>query len=341
MSFIYDHNGNQLAVVFNKDGTALNQAFDAYGNPLMETETYSIENVVYHYRQPTLNVANEVNQLSNDWQSFIFITDTHGSGNMQHSQAIGLYLLANTSVKMIVLGGDYSLIAWDKTQYANYMSPFLESEMMDNIYAVMGNHEMQSGATSYSESSQCIYEDFLADKTNITGVLNQNYYYFDDIDNKIRYMFINTSEGAIYRVSESQLNWIRQNVQLPDTNWNLVVIGHVNLVQFAGVTVDNEANGSDIVSAIEETNGTLVGYFCGHQHIDYVAKESGMYHATFLCDKLENSTHYEGISVTGRSAGTTTEQAVTVISINTTTKDVVCRRVGAGRNSQFSFNYVM
>jgi hypothetical protein len=54
---------------------------------------------------------------------------------------------------------------------------------------------------------------------------------------------------------------------------------------------------------------------------------------------IPDTVYYPGISVTDRVTGTISEQAVSVVSINTTTKDVVIRRIGAGRNQTLSYNY--
>lgn len=325
---VYDVNGTELATVYGIGGSALEQAYDISSNALIDSK-YAIENVVEYYRQSTLSVASDINALSDEWQSFVFITDPHGSRNKQHSQAIGMYLLDNTPATMLVLNGDYSVVNWSQTEYSNYMRPYLESSLTDSIYAVCGNHE-RLGDT-FAEAKACIYNDFLSAKTNIHGQLNEIYYYLDDVSKKTRYMFINTSDGSgVYNMSTTQLDWISQNAVLPATDWSLVVIGHVNLAQMGGVTYDNEANGSSVVSAIENCNGTIVGYFCGHQHIDLTEKIGNIWHTTLTCDKFENSNYYSGLSYTQRVADTVTEQTVSVISINTNTKNVVVRRVGAG-----------
>ena len=334
---VYSVSGSQLASVYGVNGTALSTAYDINGDAVFGGQGYPIENVQSYFRTETLSVAEAVNGLSDDWQTFVFITDPHGSGNRQHSQAIGLYLLANTSASMIVLGGDYSVSNWDKTQYDTYMSPFLNSGLFGNIYAIFGNHETYGGGTAEAKAS--IYNDFLKDKSNISGQLTDNYYYFDNSAKKTRYMFLNTSDGGETTMSSAQLSWLSTNAVLPASDWSLVVLGHVNLAQMAGVTYMNESNGSAVISAIENCNGTVVGYICGHQHVDICEKIGTFQHTTLICDKLESTNYYQGISVTDRVSGTVTEQAVSVISINTTTKNVVIRRIGAGRNSTLSYTY--
>ena len=335
---MYDIDGNTIESAYSVSGDVLGDAYDIDGNKLGK---YDISNVASYFQTETLSVASDINALSDDWQSFVFITDPHGNGNKNHSQAIGLYLLDNTKASMIVLGGDYSVGYWSSaTEYSNYVSAFLNSGLVNNIYAIYGNHERPSSDSVTTSAKQYIYNDFLKDKNNITGVLTDNYYYFDDTQKKMRYMFLNTSDGSDqYTMSSGQLEWIAENVVMPSSEWSLVVIGHVNLVKMANVTTANQTNGSSIVSAIENCNGTIVGYFCGHQHIDYTEKIGNFQYTTMLCDKFENTNYYNGISVTDRVSGTDSEQAVSVISINTSTKNVVVRRIGAGRQRTMSYSY--
>lgn len=334
---LYDLHGDDIGLAYAVDGTAVDSAYDVDGESVYQASHYSIDNVVEYFRTDTLSTASEIDALSNDWTNFVFVTDTHGSANKQHSQAIALYLLDNTSAKMIVLNGDYSANNWSKSEYDAYMKPFLDSGLVRKIYATMGNHETFGGGSA--EAKQSIYSDFLADKTNITGSLQDIYYYLDDARNKIRYMFINTSDNGATTASATQINWITSNVVLPASDWSLLAIGHVNLLKMAGVTYMDESNGSAIVSAIDNCNGTIIGYLCGHQHIDYCEKLGNFQHTTITCDRFENSNYYDGISITNRVAGTNTEQSVSVVSINPKTRNVVIRRVGAGRNMPISYSY--
>lgn len=336
---LYNINGASINTAYDKTGTIAESAYDVNGNVVFPdtSEKYSINNVVSYFRQDTLSVAAEIDNLSDQWHTFVYITDPHGSANKQHSQAIALYLLDNTAAKMIVLGGDYSASNWDKTQYDTYMTPFRNSGLSGKIYAVFGNHETYGGGTAVAKQS--IYTDFLADKSNIVGSPQDIYYYLDDTTNKIRYMFINTSDEGETTLSQTQLAWITSNVVLPAFDWSLLVIGHVNLLKIANVTYMNESNGSAVVSAIGNCNGTIIGYLCGHQHIDYCEQLGDFQHTTITCDRFENSNYYDGISITNRVVGTNTEQSVSTVSINPITKNVVIRRVGAGRNRIISYSY--
>ena len=337
--------------LYNISGVPINSIYGIAGNPITNvyningisiqtiiSEKYSIQNIATYFRNSVELIENKINALStDDWESFIFITDIHGNGNKQHSQAIALYLLDNTNCSMIVLGGDYSLSSWNKTEFEKYMDVFKNSGLSRNIYALFGNHETYPGGAGTAEAKSQIYKYFLNNKIQTIGSLANIYYYIDNYDKKIRYMFLNTSDGdSQYIMSNTQIEWIQNNVILPDNTWSLLVFGHVNLNNFDitsnTMTTSTEGNAANIISAINNCNGTIIGYICGHQHIDVTKKVGNFQHTTLQCDKLETIDYYNGISFIDRSIGNITEQAVSIISINQKTKQVIIRRVGAARN---------
>ncbi|MBR3346274.1 MAG: metallophosphoesterase [Solobacterium sp.] len=334
---IYDIDGNEIVSAYDVDGTEIDTAYDVDGSEVFSPSEpepkpvfnpYSINNVAEYLRQPTLAMESEINQLSTDWTNFVFITDPHGKANKQHSQAVALYLLSNVAnISRIVLNGDYVDDAWYQTEYDIFMQPFLDSDCIERTYATVGNHD--------HGHEQQIYDDFLADKTDIIGSAEDCYYYVDIPTKKLRLMFVNTSNGSAYLgVSTDELTWIQQNVVLPSTDWHLCVIGHSNPNSLGGITTMNMSGASDFISAVNQCNGHIVGYFCGHQHIDDTRLISGGFQqTTLLCDRFENTNYYDGLSVTNRVEGTANEQAISIISINTKTRNVVVRRIGAGWES--------
>lgn len=304
-------------------------SYDSSGNVLIDNSEYTIDNVVSYYRTPLLNMCTEISALSSDWQNVIFLTDTHGSANKQHSQAMAIYMLEHVSnIDFIHLNGDFSNDTFDLTQYNTFMAPFLSRKTALKTYAAHGNHETYGSQASLAMPQ--IAEDFLLPKDNVHGNLARTYYYFDNVEKKTRWMVINTSEDSAYSITRAHRLWIEENVQLPDTDWHLVVMGHVNLWDCGGITTQNENGATNIINAILSTNGNLVGYICGHQHIDHTGSTGQLQQMTLMCDRFENTNYYDGLSYTERVADTVNEQALTILSLNTKTRSVVARRIGAG-----------
>lgn len=328
---IYDIDGYEIENAYDIDGFELASVYDVDGYEIVVSEeerpSYSIENVVSYYQQPTLDMANTVSNLSNDWMNFIFITDPHGKANKQHSQAIALYLLSNVKkISFLALNGDYVDNGWSDSEFNTYMSPFVNNEFTKYVYADIGNHD-------YGKQ-ELVYNTFLANKTKIVGNPQSGYFYLDFVGKKLRVMFLNTSDAAWLGMSSEQVAWVGENVILPSSDWHLAIIGHINMDDLGGITTQNMYSSTAIKNAIIRCNGHIVGYLCGHQHIDDTRLISGGFQqTTLLCDRFENTNYYDGLSVTNRVEGTTTEQAISIISINTKTRNVVVRRIGAGWES--------
>lgn len=326
---MYKTKGVKAYQMWDNQSVEQDYAYDIDGNLLIDNTDYGIENVVDYYRQPLLDMCSEISALSSDWQNVIFLTDTHGSANKQHSQAMAIYMSEHVpNIDFIHLNGDFSNDTFDMTQYQTFMSPFLSRKTANRTYAAHGNHETYGSQASLAMPQ--IAEDFLLPKDNIHGNLTHNYYYFDNVAKKTRWMIINTSEYSAFSITSEQLKWIRQNVILPDTDWHLIVMGHVNLWDCGGITTQNESGASSIIDAFLSTNGTFVGYVCGHQHIDFVGNTGQIWQATLMCDRFENTNYYDGYSYTQRVANSINEQALSVLSLNTKTRNVVIRRIGAG-----------
>lgn len=341
---IYNKSGLVLDAAYDLDGASLDTAYEVDGTEI-PLSGYPISNIVSYYQQPTLAAKSELDALSDDWVNVIFITDTHTPNDEQHSQAIALYLLANSKIDKLIFGGDYVNNLWVRSEYTTYFSPILAYEDQSKIYALMGNHETygtdyEAPYTSVSEEAKAyIYRDFLQSKS-LSGNPQEVYYYVDDSARKIRYLFLNTSDQSNVQVSSTQRAWITQSVVLPDTDWSLIVFGHVTLYAMAGVTEMNVTNAEPIIEAIAGTNGNLVGYFCGHQHCDIMETYGGFHHSTYLCDRFENNPYYSpDVSYATRTKGTVSEQAVTIISVNTKTRQVVARRIGAEMMATMSYSY--
>ena len=325
LNAVYDISADSLAFVYNINGTEI----------AVSAPEYNITNVVRYFQQSVLDTVDELNELSDAWQSFIFVTDTHGSANKQHSQAIVMYLLANSSAKKAFFAGDYCASDWALDQWEAYFDTFLESGFAPYIYPTIGNHERFGGAGS---TLVAIYDDYLSTKP-LNGTPANYYFYFDNKAKKTRFLFINTSNDIANGVSQTQINWIAQTAQLPGSDWSLVVIGHIDIDPDNTLTGSwKSAKASEVTTAISSCNGKIVGYFCGHEHIDQLRLvKNKFFQLISLCDKFENDNYFDVDNYPVRTSGTATEQVVTVVSFNTTTGDVVTRRIGAG--DEYAWNY--
>lgn len=336
---VYSISGAELDAIYDVYGDDIDDGYDIDGEnvytkiPLV----FDIDDVVSYYRADVLTTASAISDLSDQWTSFIFVTDTH-TGNSYNSQAIVMYLLANTPVKMAFFGGDYVGGSWNQEHYRQYFFPFIENGFASRVYPTIGNHELFLYGGSTWDDLGIIYDDFLTAKSNLHGNPQDFYYYFDDSRKKIRYMVINTSDHSGNKVTQEQFNWLYSAVTLPTNAWNLVVLGHIDIdvLNFTGQWMSAYAQA--LTNAISSCNGHIVGYFCGHEHIDQLRLVNNrFYQLISLCDVFENDNYFDVDNYPTRVRGTSSEQAVTVVSFNTTTGDVVTHRIGAG--DEYAWNY--
>jgi len=294
-----------------------------------------------YYEDVTRSAVEAINDLGSEWDSFVVVTDTHDDWNENHSQDIIREIVQRTSAKAFWLG-DCSVGLWgDGSQFEVYADKLISCR--GSVYFALGNHDRIGWSDFDLEQVQRCYNVFLSNK-DVEGVPTSYYYYFDNALKKIRYMVINTSESETNHVtmSATQIAWIRQHVTLPDSTWSLVVIGHCDIDPDTSVVTGGSANAQDICNAIELCNGHVVGYFCGHQHIDRITSiDSAFRQITLLCDCIDDREYYPSIyDYPTRTPGTASEQAVTIVSFNTVTGVVRFTRIGAyAPNSLPSYNY--
>lgn len=292
-----------------------------------------LTDIVSYYQEPTLAVANEIDALDENWVSFIVVTDTHTEHNKNNSQNIIRYLLKHTAANRVFHLGDIS-DSWSESKYKAWFAPF--ENCMSQLFFALGNHDTW-GSTAADRTG--MYEDMLADKMYLKGKPENFYYYFDDVARKIRYLVINTSDGGNQVVSATQLSWIRESVQLPSSDWKLVSLGHVDInhndpISGLGVLT----NASDVVNALSSTNGKFVGYFCGHEHQDRIVFINDTIYQTILInDSCRQDTELPNWTNPERTAGTTSEHAVSVVSFNTVTGAVDIRRIGVGTDMEYNY----
>ena len=298
------------------------------------SDNIEITDIVPYYQNPTLEVAEEINSLSDEYVSFVVVTDTHGIKNSNNSQNIVRYLLKNTKADKLFHLGDSVSVTWKEDDYKLYFEYF--ENCVDQVYFSLGNHEM----TESVDDLRLIYNDLLSDKEYLYGNPERFYYYFDDVDKQIRYLVINTSDFAYNNVTDEQIEWINESVILPSNDWKLIVFGHMDIMPndpIMGDWISHKAE--DVTNALSSTNGILIGYFCGHEHCDLIQKVNDkFYEVILLNDNCEKDTTFDEITNPDRIAGTESEQAVSVVSIDTKTGDVYIRRIGAGEN--LTYNYL-
>lgn len=292
-----------------------------YASAVTTPDTITLNDVDSSFRTKTSAVVADVNEGDASTISFIVITDPHSDNpSTNKSQNIARYLLKNSRANKLFLLGDYCNTNWVLAEWQAYAAPLLNCA--EKVYATIGNHEWFGNPSGTGLSD--IYDDFLAAKNIQNGVPSSFYYYIDDTVHKVRYIVINTSEGATNAVSSTQLSWLNSAVQLPTSEWGIIAMSHFPVYRSnsSGEITSSESVSDEryaIRDALLTTNGTLLMYLCGHTHADvrYVVDYS-FYEQVLTCDLGET--------------------AVTVFNVNLETGAVSEYRIG-NRGTDMSFDF--
>ena len=378
-----DKNNKSRCVGILKEGTiriynSVNEG--CYGVITYIGNQFSDYSLQTYFKQPAYDAVTYINQFGPEWSSFVCVADTHGRLNQGHSQSIMRYVLENSKAEMGFWLGDTIAERWTgytKEQYLESAEEYLCNS--NQIYMVYGNHDRKDTVLSGSAGlNMDMFGDFLCDKYEavknsyhlafgnigpdgnvnekidnlILDWLMQYFYFIDDFNSHTRYMVINTSQEGKFTLNDSQLEWIQYCVHfgVGYENWNLVVFGHIDIDNNPTLIDRDDENIAQIRNAIGSSNGRIVGYFCGHQHIDHfsfipssITMGQRIPQMMFACDK---NTYGEGQYPefdypVNRDAGTVNEQAVTIVSFNRNNGRVLLRRIGAVTpNMTTEYNYL-
>ena len=288
-----------------------------------------LTDIVEYYRTPTQEVVDTVNSYDDSVLSFVVIADTHGSANQHNSQAIVNYMLENSKADKCFWLGDVCIHEWVPDEFVEYATPLLKNK--DKIFFAIGNHEYSRADGSSDDMSALV--DYFTAQRNPTENFN---YYHDDVEHKVRCIIVDTEKQGNNR------EWIAEAINTLPDGYKYLVFGHTPIGYSDGADgvpwAINDATTS--LTILENNPQDCIGYFCGHEHVDAKHIVRNRYwEVCFICDRFDNTNWYDGFAVTDRVVGTISEQAVSVVSINIETGDVIVHRIGAG--SGYTYNYLI
>lgn len=249
-----------------------------------------------------------------NWVHHIVITDTHFVKNYGHSTAIVKAMQDTGYFGKVIHLGD---ITDDATQANIEASVDNYGQFNGDLLYAIGNHDvMFTGYESYW------YNNLLSDDTDIdvTDIANFNYY-FDDTVKHIRYIvygYSTASGGATYAINK---------IKSAPSGYAVITICHYK-----------ELLKSNLLLPLIGHEVEYIGNITGHYHVDgYGHDFADMYNETWLNNDgwINDDANYP------KTDGTTNSQAITIMSINTTTRTVKFYRIGIatalGQNWQYTY----
>ena len=163
-------------------------------------------------------------------------------------------------------------------------------------------------------------------------------------------------------IREQQLKWFAETAMIlsdktDESSWNIVVFGHSQLLDiYGGSNTPEKTAIAEILKAsklktpyINETlninadftsqSYSLIGYIFGHVHGDIMDKPVGYDYlmCSTTCSQCENTSEKSYMKSLTRVAGTNTEYAWDVFSIDLENKVLETFRVGAGEDRNINY----
>ena len=336
---------------------------------------YKVDNKYHipeYYKSHIEEKITTINEKQNDFNkfSFAFITDIHLQRNTKHSFALLRKVVNQCAIRTVLCGGDLQT-AWnnDEQWKSAIIDDILEiRELFDNIPIIktIGNHEWAYGKNNqYNITTGEAYNLYYRDdeQKTIRDIVyppngNGTYFYLDDTTNKIRYISINVMDYSdelpikqynkewYFSVSNTQIEWLKESLNLPSNDWLCVVMSHVPmwtskecLQENTGTLVANADTIGNIVSNYTSKSGfangykgTLLCWLAGHTHEDFMFDWHGTKMVITNADCFIKFGHAQD-----RTLNTISEQCFDVLTVDKKNRTVKITRIGAGSDREFSY----
>lgn len=308
---------------------------------------------------------------------FGFITDVHAEYNMKHFPALIDEVRTKTPVTEFLGGGDWATAWFDSSNDTdNKPELFHFFEELQSLFKgvpllkTVGNHEWAYGANNaYNITSQEMYAYYLRDEDKMFSSIqwgpDHTYYYWDDQQAKCRFISLNVMDYPdtvkptgnadnkewYFKVSNTQINWLKATLNSVPDGYVVAIESHLvplNADQFAsfpaakiGTTITNGEDLQAIASAyaaktgdFASAKGDLLGWFGGHYHADDITVRNGVTYITTLADCM-SVWGIEGVPQ--KTAGTVSEQAFDVATVDRASRRVSLTRIGDGADRSFMY----
>lgn len=354
--------------LFNQSSQSFDVAFTVHRLNLKERTQRQLsilegDDVPVYYRRPTVLADNTT---SNDYlynkradaeaiiknavpngDVFIFITDMHFNAlSSKVSPVVLKYIQENTNIPRLFNGGD-------NDDGANVIvNRLLRKSMESNkVYTANGNHEYISG----TPNGDVFYCNRMYNDDVVYGSVDEQYYYVDNHQQKMRYVFLAAYGEGNGRANdligsdfdESQLTWFTTTALNAPSGYSIIVVSHhLYSISLSTEAVSLEEGCARYVNAINEHNENsqekVILVLTGHAHRDRIinlSSEASVYQShernnttipcvVTTCDK---NLPYEGLErdlTLERPSGTIKEIAFDIVVVNKTLKKITCVRVG-------------
>lgn len=317
------------------------------------------------------------NSIGSDAVNFVLFSDIHCQKSVlpyiKNVGALSAALMNECNIPLAIMAGDTARSG----AAVNEAQLLAELGKANEIFAPIGNERLlqirgnhddvwgTSGAESYvnkvapSKMYNLIHRKQACDFRRVFGG-NGTYFYVDNIPQKTRFICLNshyydgeeitdgTANAMAYAFGKSQLEWLA-NKALPvdKEGWCIVIAVHVPPASDASIE-DNAVfrgivnaycgqtsySGEIAVDYSDAITAEITGVFSGHVHCDSVVKND--LPCPIVTITCAAPLSYDGTEA-DRTAGTATETALDVVTIDNKNKKIYLTRLGIGSDRVCSY----
>lgn len=300
-----------------------------------EVDISDIPEYYNHYLDDRSKAINDaIAECSCDYETFFWITDIHWEPdlNARKSPLLIKYLASKTGINKLLNGGDTGN---SQVICKNAISQLRNAIGSNKVYTVTGNHEIND-ASRYERPFRRVADELRGHNSDIVyGDGDRSYFYFDNTENKIRYIGLSTFGLYIDDKYESyykadQLAWFKNAALNVEQGWTIVIFTHALYnVRCATDKIYVAPSGADdFIDAIDNYNGngTIACVLIGHTHRDRIhIGSTGVPYIISACDR--NASYHGDINV-DRTTGTIREQHFEAVVIDKLARKVKLLSIG-------------
>lgn len=293
-----------------------------------------------HVANKCESIRDHMNAIGRTGETFVFVTDIHWYMNQQKSPKLIKYLLNNLNINMVFLGGDL-ITEGAKADEVVESLRCIKAFRFPDVFTPMafGNHDNnsnQSDATQRFDASTVYSLFFKGFEDSVTWMTDTEFsFYFDKAVNKTRYIFLDMGDDGVSKAFTAFAPFRDALLSTPN-GYKIVIVAHIidygtfttSLTQMidaynARTTVTVNSVVCDFTSA----SGSVVICLGGHRHYDdEIATAGGVPITVTDCDAMLS------VSDITETAGTITEQAFDVVSLDYTNMIAYYERIGRNKS---------
>ena len=309
------------------------------GVDIADIPAYYYDNNYLDNRVKAINDA--IAECSEGCETFFWITDIHWEPDLNTRKAPLLikYIASKTGINKVLNGGDTGN---SEVICKNAIVQLKNAIGSNRVYSVNGNHEIND-ASRYERPFLRVADELRGHCSDIVyGDGDKSYFYFDNNEDKVRYiglstfgLYLNDEYESCY--STEQLEWLRNTALNVLNGWTIVIFTHAlyNVKAATDKLYVSPTGANLFIDAIDKYkgDGTISCVLIGHSHRDRIHMgSSGVPYIISASDR--HAPHQGDINVI-RTLGAISEQHFEVVIIDKGKKQIKLFSIGANARDGF------